>query len=383
MRPVVLALRRWRRPRRPGGVLVAGSGDAVPAPAGARVNAVAPPPDERWQYQLESANRDLASTGGIDVDICSRLTPAAPACVPTSSTSTSTSTGGSSGNNHTINTAAVEAIHDRGAHAVCYVSAGDRRALSPRLPQVRQVRPAPSPQPDRQAVQQPVPERVLAQPQERSRPARLHPAASRGADREVRPGRLRRGRVRRRRRLRPGAQGHRLADHGRTSARLQPRAGTDRAPQRPLGGAQERPRAAPNARAPLRLRDQRAVLPVPRVHEQPPSRVPGLHPRRQGGVPGRVPDPPQPLLRQGRRLGLSRDQEGGRLLAATPGPGSPAARPFRPRRWDLPRRNQLAGVHDPRRVEALLDRSKDLDPQLADLGRACRERGRGPRRGGG
>ena len=65
---------------------------------------------------------------------------------------------------------------------------GHRRALPARLPQVRQVRPAPPSQPDRQAVQPPVPERVLAQPQERPRAARLRPAASRGPHRRSAPG---------------------------------------------------------------------------------------------------------------------------------------------------------------------------------------------------
>ena len=34
-------------------------------------------------------------------------------------------------NNHTVNTAAVKAIHDRGAHAICYVSAGTAERFRP------------------------------------------------------------------------------------------------------------------------------------------------------------------------------------------------------------------------------------------------------------
>ena len=35
------------------------------------------------------------------------------------------------GNDHTVNRAAVEAIHDRGAHAICYVSAGTAERFRP------------------------------------------------------------------------------------------------------------------------------------------------------------------------------------------------------------------------------------------------------------
>ena len=140
--------------------------------------------------------------------------------------------------------------HSRPGRARGVLRVGGRcRALPARLPQVRQVRPATSPQPDRQAVQPPVPERVLAQPQERARTARLHLAPRRSPDAKMRPGRVRRDRVRRRGRLLPGAQGHRLADHGSPSAHLQPCAGANRAPVRALGGAQERPRAGPEAGA--------------------------------------------------------------------------------------------------------------------------------------
>jgi Glycoside-hydrolase family GH114 len=36
-----------------------------------------------------------------------------------------------SGNDHTVNTAAVNAIHRRGGHAVCYVSAGTAERFRP------------------------------------------------------------------------------------------------------------------------------------------------------------------------------------------------------------------------------------------------------------
>ena len=147
-----------------------------------------PPPEARWQYQLESANRDLAPSGGIDVEHL-QAPRGGGACVRPDVFDIDLYVDARvSGNNHTINTAAVEAIHDRGATRDLLRVGGHRGALSARLRQVRSVRPAPWAQPARQAVQQRVPERALAQHQERPRPARLHPAACRGTDREVRPG---------------------------------------------------------------------------------------------------------------------------------------------------------------------------------------------------
>jgi endo-alpha-1,4-polygalactosaminidase (GH114 family) len=90
-----------------------------------------PPRDARWQYQLESSNRQLASTGGIKVDIC-ELPRSGGGCVRPDVFDIDLYVDGQvSGNDHTVNTAAVDAIHDRGAHAICYVSAGDVERFRP------------------------------------------------------------------------------------------------------------------------------------------------------------------------------------------------------------------------------------------------------------
>jgi hypothetical protein len=90
-----------------------------------------PPAGARWQYQLESTDRGAASTGGIDVGICEP--PAAGgACVrPKVFDIDLYQDGRISGNDHTVNTAAVNAIHRRGAHAICYVSAGTAERFRP------------------------------------------------------------------------------------------------------------------------------------------------------------------------------------------------------------------------------------------------------------
>jgi endo-alpha-1,4-polygalactosaminidase (GH114 family) len=90
-----------------------------------------PPLNARWQYQLESANRDLASNGGIDVDICT-VPHSGGGCVHPDVFDIDLYVDGRvSQNNHTINTAAVEAIHDRDAHAICYLSAGTAERFRP------------------------------------------------------------------------------------------------------------------------------------------------------------------------------------------------------------------------------------------------------------
>ena len=90
-----------------------------------------PPPDARWQYQLESANRDLASSGGINVGIC-EAPQGGGACVRPQVFDIDLYVDARvSGNDHTVNAAAVRAIHDRGAHAICYVSAGTAERFRP------------------------------------------------------------------------------------------------------------------------------------------------------------------------------------------------------------------------------------------------------------
>jgi endo-alpha-1,4-polygalactosaminidase (GH114 family) len=90
-----------------------------------------PLPTDRWQYQLESSNRHLASTGGIDVSIC-RPPHSGGHCVRPDVFDIDLYVDGQvSGNEHTIDTAAVQAIHNRGAHAVCYMSAGTAERFRP------------------------------------------------------------------------------------------------------------------------------------------------------------------------------------------------------------------------------------------------------------
>ncbi len=94
----------------------------------------------RWQYQL-SGDRKFPGTGGINVDICER-----PYAGGGGGGGGGTSGGGKGGggacvrpevfdidlyadasvvgNNTTLNTAAVKAIHARGARAICYIDSG-------------------------------------------------------------------------------------------------------------------------------------------------------------------------------------------------------------------------------------------------------------------
>ena len=110
-------------------VLLAGTGGSGASPGQEAI--WQPPPDARWQYQLESSNRHLASSGGINVGICGRA-PGGGGCVRPEVFDIDLYVDGRvSRNNHTVNTAAVEAIHDRGAHAICYVSAGTAELFRP------------------------------------------------------------------------------------------------------------------------------------------------------------------------------------------------------------------------------------------------------------
>jgi len=90
-----------------------------------------PSPGDRWQYQLESSSRHRASSGGIDVSICQPPHSGGHCVRPDVFDIDLYVDGQVSGNNHTIDTAAVRAIHDRGAHAVCYMSAGTAERFRP------------------------------------------------------------------------------------------------------------------------------------------------------------------------------------------------------------------------------------------------------------
>jgi endo-alpha-1,4-polygalactosaminidase (GH114 family) len=108
--------------------LLAGMGHQADATHEARWR---PAPSERWQYQLESGNRRLASTGGINVGICEPPVGGGACVRPDVLDIDLYVDGRVAGNDHTINSAAVDAIHRRGAHAVCYVAAGDAERFRP------------------------------------------------------------------------------------------------------------------------------------------------------------------------------------------------------------------------------------------------------------
>ncbi|MEU0566986.1 endo alpha-1,4 polygalactosaminidase [Nonomuraea sp. NPDC005983] len=105
---------------------------ATTAEAGASARAAIwkPPVNSRWQYQLQG-NTAYASTGGINVDIC--VAPqTGGACVrPTVFDFDLYVDAAVAGNNHTLNTAGVNAVHARGAKAICYVDAGSIEDFRP------------------------------------------------------------------------------------------------------------------------------------------------------------------------------------------------------------------------------------------------------------
>jgi hypothetical protein len=90
-----------------------------------------PPAGARWQYQLESSDKSLKSTGGIDVNICRPRAGGGPCVRPQVLDIDLYEDGQVSGNDHTVDTAAVNAIHRRGGHAICYLSAGTAENFRP------------------------------------------------------------------------------------------------------------------------------------------------------------------------------------------------------------------------------------------------------------
>jgi endo-alpha-1,4-polygalactosaminidase (GH114 family) len=90
-----------------------------------------PPAGARIQYQLETSDRSHAATGGIDVGICEPPAAGGHCVRPQVFDIDLYQDGRMSGNDHTVNTAAVNAIHKRGAHAICYVSAGTAERFRP------------------------------------------------------------------------------------------------------------------------------------------------------------------------------------------------------------------------------------------------------------
>jgi endo-alpha-1,4-polygalactosaminidase (GH114 family) len=106
---------------------LAAGGGAAAAPA----QSWEPPAGARWQYQLESSDKSLKSTGGIDVNICQPPAGGGRCVRPQVFDIDLYEDGQVSGNDHTVNTAAVNAIHRRGGHAVCYLSAGTAENFRP------------------------------------------------------------------------------------------------------------------------------------------------------------------------------------------------------------------------------------------------------------
>lgn len=110
----------------------AASADASAAASGTAARAAVwkPPLQSRWQYQLQG-NSAYRSTGGVNVDIC-QVPQTGGACVkPTVFDIDLYADADVVGNNSTLNTAAVTAIHARGAKAICYVDAGSIEDFRP------------------------------------------------------------------------------------------------------------------------------------------------------------------------------------------------------------------------------------------------------------
>jgi hypothetical protein len=91
-----------------------------------------PPVGARWQYQLEARPRRYEPTGGINVDICMRPFGGG-ACVSPEvyDIDLYVDTSISGDGVFVPNTAAVDAIHARGRHAICYLSAGTIESFRP------------------------------------------------------------------------------------------------------------------------------------------------------------------------------------------------------------------------------------------------------------
>ena len=111
-------------------VPVAAAGLAIPSQASDAAAIWHPPVQSRWQYQLQGSSA-YASTGGVNVGIC-EVPQSGGACVRPSVFDIDLYAAEEvAGNNKTLNTAAVKAIHARGAKAVCYVDAGSIEEFRP------------------------------------------------------------------------------------------------------------------------------------------------------------------------------------------------------------------------------------------------------------
>ena len=102
------------------------SAASVPAPVACNTAQGAcwhPALNARWQYQLQGVAA-YASTGGINVGISATPFTGGAAVHPSVFDIDLYVDQAISGNNTTLDTAAVNAIHANGAKAICYVSAG-------------------------------------------------------------------------------------------------------------------------------------------------------------------------------------------------------------------------------------------------------------------
>jgi len=102
---------------------------------GAARDRIVPPPNARWQYQLQASQHGDGRSGRVNVDICSKPFSGGPGCVrpkvidfdlylpkrgvPIDSTP---------------NRRAVRALHRRGGYAICYVDAGSIESYRPDYP---------------------------------------------------------------------------------------------------------------------------------------------------------------------------------------------------------------------------------------------------------
>jgi Glycoside-hydrolase family GH114 len=87
---------------------------------------------ERWQYQLQAKPGLADASGGIVVDICEPPAAGGPCVTPTVfDIDLYVDQKVSGDGNFVVNEAAVDAIHDAGGHAICYLDAGDAETYRP------------------------------------------------------------------------------------------------------------------------------------------------------------------------------------------------------------------------------------------------------------
>jgi endo-alpha-1,4-polygalactosaminidase (GH114 family) len=99
-----------------------GPGPQMRAQRGATIE---PPPDARWQYQLQARPGRQAKSGGIRVDICKAPFLGGPDCVSPEVIDFDLYLDKASTDvDRKPNARGVDALHDRGGYAICYVDAG-------------------------------------------------------------------------------------------------------------------------------------------------------------------------------------------------------------------------------------------------------------------